>query len=141
MEASILNALLGGLIIGLAATMLFSLAGRIAGISGIVTAAIKPGIERGWRWLFLLGLLLGGFAYHAISGAAAPELARDNYWLAIAGGLIVGMGVRRGSGCTSGHSVCGIAQFSKRSIVSTIIFMAVGIATATTLNILLGTFQ
>lgn len=141
MEASTLNALLGGLIIGLAATVLFTLAGRIAGISGIVTAAIKPGIERGWRWLFILGLLLGGFAYHAISGAPAPELARDNYWLAIAGGLIVGIGVRRGSGCTSGHGVCGIARFSKRSIVSTIVFMSAGIVTATAVNILLGTFQ
>lgn len=64
MEASTMNALYGGLIIGLSATLLFALAGRIAGISGIVTAAIKPGSDRAWRWLFIVGLLLGGFAYH-----------------------------------------------------------------------------
>ena len=139
MEASTMNALYGGLIIGLAATLLFALAGRIAGISGIVTAAIKRGNDRSWRWLFILGLLLGGFAYHYIFGAPAPELARQSYWLAIAGGLIVGVGVRRGSGCTSGHGVCGIARFSKRSIVSTVVFMTAGIVTATLVNILLET--
>lgn len=140
MEASTINALIGGLIIGLAATLLFTLAGRIAGISGIVTAAIKPGNDRAWRWLFILGLILGGFAYHYFSGAPAPELARQSYGLAIAGGLIVGIGVRRGSGCTSGHGVCGIARFSKRSIASTIVFMAAGIITATIVNILMGAF-
>lgn len=140
MDASTMNALYGGLIIGLAAAMLFALAGRIAGISGIVAAAIKPGTDRGWRWLFIIGLLLGGFAYHAISGAPAPELARQSYVLAIAGGLIVGAGVRRGSGCTSGHGVCGIARFSKRSIASTVVFMAAGIVTATLVNMLMGSF-
>src|SRR6056300_232003 len=140
MEASTMNALYGGLIIGLSATLLFALAGRIAGISGIVTAAIKPGSDRAWRWLFIVGLLLVGFAYHYFSGAPAPQLARQSYWLAIAGGLIVGIGVRRGSGCTSGHGVCGIARFSKRSIVSTVVFMGAGIVTATLVNILLGAF-
>jgi len=141
MAASTINALLGGLIIGLAAAFLFGLAGRIAGISGILYGALTQSGDRAWRWLFVIGLLAGGFVYHLLSGNPAPDLARDNYTLAIVGGLLVGFGVRRGSGCTSGHGVCGIARFSKRSIVATLTFIGTGMLTATLVNMLMGGFQ
>ncbi len=138
MAESTLHALIGGLVIGLAAALLFALAGRIAGISGILYGALKQAGDRSWRWLFVGGLLAGGALYHYLSGQPAPDLARESYPLAIAGGLLVGIGVRRGSGCTSGHGVCGIARFSKRSIGATLTFMAAGIVTATLVNLLLG---
>ena len=141
MAASTLNAIMGGLLIGLAAAVMFGLAGRIAGISGIFFGALKQAGDRSWRWLFILGLPLGGIIYHWAFAAPSPQLARDSYLLAIVGGLLVGVGVRRGSGCTSGPGVCGIARCSKRSIGATLMFMATGIATATLVNILLGGFQ
>jgi uncharacterized protein len=141
MAVSTIHALLGGLVIGLAAAILFGLAGRIAGISGILYGGLTQSSDRSWRWLFVIGLLIGGFAYHQISGLPAPTLARDSYPLAIVGGLLVGIGVRRGSGCTSGHGVCGIARFSKRSIFATLTFMGAGVITATLVNMVLGGFQ
>ncbi len=138
MAESTLAAILGGLVIGLAATVLFTLGGRIAGISGILYGALKQSGERSWRWLFVGGLLVGGWLCHTLTGKPIPELARDSYILAVIGGLIVGIGVRRGSGCTSGHGVCGMARFSKRSIAATLTFIATGMVTATLLNIFLG---
>lgn len=138
MPESTLAALIGGLIIGLAAALLFALNGRIAGISGIVYSALREKAEASWRWLFIAGLILGGLACHWLTDKPLPELARDSYLLALAGGLLVGIGVRRGSGCTSGHGVCGLARLSGRSLAATLTFMASGILVASLVNMLAG---
>lgn len=124
-----LQPLLGGLMIGFAATGLLYLLGRIAGISGILWSAISDGGDRSWRWFFLGGMVLGPLLYHGISGAGYPAGPALGAPFAIAGGLLVGFGTRLGSGCTSGHGVCGIARLSTRSIVATGLFMATGILT------------
>ena len=124
-----LSGLLGGMMIGLAATLLLALNGRIAGISGILSAAVhKWNVDSGWKYAFLAGLVGGPFAYAGITGApAAVELQVEGLWLLVAG-LLVGFGTRLGSGCTSGHGVCGIARGSARSIVATVTFMAAAVA-------------
>ncbi len=125
-----LPALAGGILIGISATLLLWLNGRIAGISGILNGAMES-VEgdRRWRWLFLLGLLAGGGAY--IHWARVGYYAVDAHapWLMIAAGLLVGAGTRLGSGCTSGHGVCGLGRLSLRSLVATLIFMATAAAT------------
>lgn len=138
-NAQPLNGLVGGLMIGLAAAMMLLGAGRIAGVSGI--AARATGLGRGdmaltSAWGFLAGLPLGALAVaHAMDWkptAFAP-------WpvLAVAG-LLVGFGTRLGSGCTSGHGVCGISRLSPRSILATATFIAAGIATVTAVSLLGG---
>ncbi len=138
MASTTIAALIGGLVIGLAAALLFALTGRVAGISGILYGALRQGGDRSWRWLFVIGLLVGAWLCHQLTDKPVPELARDSYVLAVLGGLLVGFGVKRGSGCTSGHGVCGMARFSKRSIAATLTFIAAGMVTATILNIFLG---
>ncbi len=129
--------LAGGFLIGLAAVMLLALTGRIAGISGILSGAIHAGEGRSGRWLFLAGLVAGAAVHQWLSGAALP--VRELSWpLLAAGGLAVGLGTRLGSGCTSGHGVCGIARLSPRSIVATVVFMSTGIATVFVTRHLLG---
>ncbi|HEY2774852.1 MAG TPA: YeeE/YedE thiosulfate transporter family protein [Candidatus Binatia bacterium] len=126
-----LHSLLGGVLIGLSATAMLALLGRVAGISGIVGGLLSgERSERSWRAGFALGLLVGG----AVLGSLAPDsfamtLHRSAPTLAMAG-LLVGFGSRLGSGCTSGHGVCGIARASRRSITATMTFMATGAATA-----------
>lgn len=125
------SALIGGVLIGLASTMLLWLNGRVAGISGIVGALIPP--ARGdvrWRLLFALGLVLGAAVYGVAAGADRIAIQLDaSTPLLIVGGLLVGFGTRLGAGCTSGHGVCGIARMSPRSIVATAVFMVVAGAT------------
>jgi uncharacterized protein len=122
--------LIGGLMIGAAAALLFWLNGRIAGVSGIATCAV---LERGtagrWRWWWLAGLLAGG-AVAVTLHAGAPFTPRDGFPvpLLIVAGLLVGFGTRYGSGCTSGHGVCGVSRLSPRSLVATGVFMATGAA-------------
>ena len=121
------TALLGGALIGLAATVLYAGIGRIAGISGIVNNAIERRQERGWRLAFLAGLLAAAAAWFAWSG----EAPRNDFplpWL-LAAGLLVGFGTRLGNGCTSGHGICGLARLSKRSLIAVLVFMGSGVAT------------
>lgn len=118
--------LFGGALIGLSASMLLALHGRVAGISGIIGGLLqpKPG-EVAWRALFVLGLLLGG----SVMYLGAPTLFGVTTMppAVIAGaGLLVGFGTRLGGGCTSGHGVCGVSRLSKRSIVATATFMVGG---------------
>ena len=116
--------------IGLAAVLLLALNGRIAGISGILGGLIssrEPG-EKLWRVAFLLGLVVGPGLYRLLFGTLPLELQAETPAL-IAAGLLVGFGTRLGSGCTSGHGVCGLARLSPRSLVATITFMLVGFAT------------
>lgn len=121
---------LGGALIGLAAVLLLIAIGRIAGVSGIVGGLLaRAPAETGWRAAFVLGLWLGALVYCAIRGELFEMNLEATLPVTIAAGLLVGFGTRLGSGCTSGHGVCGIARFSKRSTVATLIFMAAGIAT------------
>jgi len=124
------SALLGGLMIGASAALFLMLNGRIAGISGILGGLIPP--ERGqaaWRLAFLAGLVITPLIYVA-SGGALPAIELDTSLpLLVVAGLIVGFGSRLGTGCTSGHGVCGIGRGSPRSIVATLVFMATAIAT------------
>lgn len=122
-------ALAGGVLIGLAAAMFALLNGRIAGISGILGGLLKP--LRGdiaWRAAFVLGLVGAPLVYTL--WAALPAVRIDaGYGALIAAGLLVGIGTRYGSGCTSGHGVCGLARLSPRSLAATAAFMAAGFAT------------
>lgn len=125
-----LSSLLGGALIGLSAVMLLWLNGRIAGISSIMSGLFTTaGANRHWRIAFLSGLLIGTALSQALAGVVLMPRQDYSNWLIIGGGLLVGIGTRVGSGCTSGHGICGIALFSKRSIVATAIFMACGLVT------------
>lgn len=121
--------LIGGALIGTSAGLMMLLHGRVAGISGIVglLATGRTGAEEShWRALFVGGLLLGGLLMSLLSPASF-EITLDRSWGALAlAGLLVGFGTRLGSGCTSGHGVCGIARFSPRSLVATGSFMVAG---------------
>jgi len=124
------SALVGGLLIGVAAWFLLYANGRIAGISGILGGLIPWSRgDAAWRLLFLAGLVLGAFAYRLIDASAAAITVTNSWPLLIAGGLLVGFGTRLGSGCTSGHGVCGLARLSWRSLTATACFMASGAAT------------
>ena len=125
-----LAALAGGLLIGLATASLVLLNGRIAGISGIVGGLLRPRSgDAGWRLAFLLGLVAAPLAYRLVTGGM-PEIHIDaGPALLIVAGLLVGIGTRYGSGCTSGHGVCGLSRLSPRSLVATLVFMAAGFAT------------
>ena len=135
-EANLIGGLIGGLLIGIAASLLLALNGRIAGISGILGGLIlphAPGSERSWRILFLIGLVAGAAIYVAISGGLAVEIVRTPIGLMIAG-FFVGVGTRLGSGCTSGHGVCGIGRRSPRSLAATATFIASGVVTVLVLR-------
>lgn len=123
------SALAGGALIGLAASLFVVANGRIAGISGLLGSLVQAGGEgRGEKALFLLGLLLAPLFWGLF--AELPPLQVDTGLLGlIAAGLLVGVGTRYGSGCTSGHGVCGISRLSPRSLVATLCFMAAGFAT------------
>jgi uncharacterized membrane protein YedE/YeeE len=122
------SALLGGMLIGLAAAMFALLNGRIAGISGILGDLLQRAADRGWRIAFLLGLVVAPLAWRAV--APLPDIRVSAGWpLLVVAGVLVGLGTRYGAGCTSGHGVCGISRLSPRSIVATLTFMAAGFAT------------
>ena len=125
-----LSALVGGALIGLSATLLLWSIGRIAGISGIVNGlGTAPRSDRAWRAAFLIGLMLaGGIAMQLLPHAPAREQTGSTPILLLAG-LLVGFGTRMGSGCTSGHGVCGLGRLSWRSLAAVLTFMATAIAT------------
>ncbi|WP_374369898.1 YeeE/YedE family protein [Dongia sp.] len=132
------RALIGGILIGLAAVMLMIRLGRIAGVSGILAnAATQSGEERNWRLAFLIGIVLGAYAMAESIGGFMPIFA-GGWPLLILGGLLVGYGTRMGSGCTSGHGICGLARFSKRSLAATLTFMASAIVTVFVVRHLIG---
>ncbi len=125
-----ISALVGGALIGLSATMLLLFNGRVAGISGIFNGLINPAqTDKAWRGLFLLGLILGTAIYVWSPQGGAPAPLSLSKSLLLLGGFLVGFGTRMGSGCTSGHGVCGLGRFSFRSLIATLTFMATGIAT------------
>ena len=135
-EFTPLTALIGGALIGVAATLLYVGIGRIAGISGILNNAIEHRSDRGWRMAFLTALIIAAGLWSTWAGVV-PRSAFPLPWLVVAG-LLVGFGTRMGNGCTSGHGVCGISRLSPRSLVATACFMAAGFATVYVLRHLLG---
>lgn len=122
-------ALIGGISIGLSATLLLAFNGRIAGISGIVNGAIAFSKQEFWRWLFILGMLLGGILYENVLAPQPTPTAAFTPWAMIIGGFLVGFGTRMGSGCTSGHGVCGLGRLSMRSLVAVLTFTIAAILT------------
>lgn len=134
-------ALIGGALIGLSSVLLMLLSGRIAGISGILGGLLPPTAgDTTWRLAFIVGLMLGGLGFLYLGDLSAIAIEADTPIL-IAAGLLVGFGTRLGSGCTSGHGICGVGRLSPRGIVATAIFLAVGMATVFVVRHLLGGFQ
>ncbi len=120
------SALIGGAMIGIAATMLLWLNGRIAGISGIASGLIAPAQgDTLWRAVFLIGLFAGTFAYRLADGPLQAIEINPSLPLLLGGGLLVGFGTGLGGGCTSGHGVCGLGRLSWRSVVATVTFLVV----------------
>ena len=130
---------LGGVLIGLAAAMIWLVHGRICGISGIFGRLLgAPGEQTNWTLSFVIGLLLGGWGlYHLDPSTMAMTIDRSPAALAGAG-LLVGLGTAMGNGCTSGHGVCGLSRLSKRSLVATCTFMATGGIAAFVVRVFLG---
>lgn len=130
--------LAGGLLIGLAVTILLYFNGRIAGVSGILGGLLKPTKgDIGWRAAFISGLMISSFVYLIASPLPVPTIDADTTTLIIAG-VMVGFGTRYGSGCTSGHGVCGLSRGSPRSFVATISFMGAGVLTVYFVKHLIG---
>lgn len=124
------TALIGGLLIGTAATLTLWANGRIAGISGILSGVmVTDSNDKRWRILFLLGMLSGALLFALVQGQAATLELQAGPALLVVAGLLVGFGTRLGSGCTSGHGICGIARFSRRSFTATLVFMVTAIVT------------
>ena len=120
------ESLFGGILLGISATILLLVNGKIAGISGIMNGIMSP--KKGdysWRLLFAVGMIAGGLISVLMLGVAVPSTANLSLGMVIAAGLLVGIGTRLGNGCTSGHGICCMGRLSKRSIVATCVFMAV----------------
>ncbi len=130
MEVNLIGGLIGGAMIGVASVLMLLLIGRIAGVSGIFGGALffRAVEDVPWRVAFIVGLILGAVLYRQLWAPLVIEMQVQGPMLVIAG-LLVGFGTRLGSGCTSGHGVCGIARRSKRSFTATLIFIAVAMAT------------
>ena len=122
------SSLAGGVLIGIAAALLLFLNGRIAGISGILGGLMRPVRgDAGWRMAFVLGLVVAPLAWGLFATLPAVRIEAGTVTLIVAG-LLVGLGTRYGSGCTSGHGVCGLSRLSPRSMVATAAFMLAGFA-------------
>lgn len=128
------SAAVGGVLIGLAVAILLILNGRIAGISGILAGVLKPTKgDTAWKLAFIIGILVAPLLF--ITFVYTPEVTiATSTPLLIAAGLLVGFGTRLGSGCTSGHGICGMARFSRRSMVAVVIFMLVAFITVAVIN-------
>ena len=122
-------ALAGGVLLGLASALFVLVNGRILGISGIVGGLLRPRAgDMGWRLAFVLGMLVAPGLYWLVVGPTQPRI--DASWgMVVIAGLLVGVGTRYGSGCTSGHGVCGLSRMSPRSLVATLAFMGAGFVT------------
>mgnify|MGYP000025164082 FL=1 len=121
--------LVGGILIGLASVLLWWFNGRIAGMSGIIANLLSvKTFNMKWQWAFIIGLVASPWIYQLFA-ELPPITVASSPWIYILGGLIVGFGTRLGSGCTSGHGICGNARLSKRSMVATLTFMLLGFLT------------
>jgi uncharacterized membrane protein YedE/YeeE len=136
------SALLGGALIGLAATLMLWVNGRITGISGILGGVLFPAkTDALWRVLFIGGLLSGAVVYTLVNGAPIDLQPQATPLLSVVAGFLVGFGTRLGSGCTSGHGICGIARVSKRSFAATGVFMCTAVVTVFLVRHVLGGAQ
>jgi uncharacterized membrane protein YedE/YeeE len=123
-----MESILGGVMIGVAASCMLLFNGRVTGISGILGGLLKnETLDKNWRFLFLLGLILGGFMLRLFYPTAFTIISSAQIGDYILAGLLVGFGTLLGSGCTSGHGVCGLSRFSLRSLAATVTFIAFGI--------------
>ncbi len=124
------SALIGGALIGLAAAGMWWLLGRLAGVSGILGAAmISRGEDLAWRAAFIAGLFLAGLAAIVLFPGEVPFKLEAGYGQVLIAGALVGFGTQMGSGCTSGHGVCGVSRLSPRAVAATLLFMAAGMVT------------
>jgi uncharacterized protein len=139
MMESIMMALAGGALIGIAASALLLFSGRVAGISGILGGLLSKAPKDGpWRLAFIGGLLVGGLLLAILWPGTFHSPTGRTLLMVAAAGVLVGFGTRLGNGCTSGHGICGLSRFSGRSLVATLTFMGTGFATATLVGILSG---
>lgn len=121
-------ALAGGILLGLASAMFILVNGRVLGISGIVGGLLRPKTgDAGWRISFVLGMLAAPLLYMLVAGPV-PATIDASWGTVVLAGLLVGVGTRYGSGCTSGHGVCGLSRLSPRSLAATLSFMGAGFA-------------
>lgn len=124
------ESLVGGMLLGLSATLLMILNGKVAGISGVCTGILLPkNREFPWRVGFAIGMVIGGFTLVKLMDFPIPRSFDMPLWQLAVAGLLVGIGTRLGNGCTSGHGICGIGRWSHRSIVATAVFMIVAMVT------------
>lgn len=131
-----LASFLGGIILGLTSALMLILFGRIMGISGIVgTALERPKNDTLWRLVFLVGLISSAVIFAPFVDMPRTVPMETNFWLIVLAGLLVGYGTRLGSGCTSGHGICGISRLSVRSLVATGVFMVAGIITVAIMQV------
>ena len=133
-EFTPLASTVGGLLIGISAVLVMLFFGRIAGINGITTQAMRPFAtsdlsDWGWRVAFLVGLVVSPALVSAVTAAPVAQTVPENLPVMAAAGLLVGVGTALGSGCTSGHGVCGLARLSQRSLVAVLVFMGAAFAT------------
>lgn len=142
-----MSATIGGVLIGLSAALFLALNGRVTGISGIAGGLLVPvSGDRLWRALFIAGLILGGVIYRIVSGWGESSLfigvdhiqAVASPVVLVIAGLLVGVGTTLGSGCTSGHGICGLARQSPRSLVATLTFVATGFITVAVVKLWIG---
>jgi uncharacterized protein len=120
--------LVGGVLIGFSVSLMLLWNGRVTGISGIVNGVLNPiKGDTSWKWYFLGGLLLGGALIKFVLPTAFSGQLETEIWTVVVAGLLVGFGTILGSGCTSGHGICGISRLSPRSIVATLVFISAGI--------------
>ncbi|MGI9483773.1 MAG: YeeE/YedE family protein [Hyphomicrobiales bacterium] len=135
-----LSATAGGILIGIAVLVLMGLNGRLAGVSGIVGGLLPPGSaeDKGWRVAFIAGLAGAPFLYIAFTSGEIVQSVSENLPLMMAAGLLVGFGSALGTGCTSGHGVCGMARISKRGIIATCTFMATAAITVFVIRHMIG---
>ena len=134
---SIIAALLGGALVGAAASWLLWTEGRVAGVSGILDGAMSVSDEpERWRGSFIAGLVAGGIVVWVVSPSSIASIPGRSLPVILIAGVAVGYGTRMGGGCTSGHGVCGLSRLSRRSLAATAVFMATGAAAATLMGLL-----
>jgi uncharacterized membrane protein YedE/YeeE len=133
-----ISALVGGALIAVSLAVMLIATGRIIGLSGLFAGLLRmPSGDSAWRAYFIAGMFAVGGVFRVLEPATFDYAARVPLWLVAVSGVLVGVGTRASNGCTSGHGLCGMSRLSKRSIIATITFFAIGVATAT----LIGTVQ
>lgn len=134
-----ISASIGGFLIGVSALLLLLFNGRVAGISGIVAGATTGSYQdSGWRWCFIVGIVVAPILYQIAYGETVVIETTASMPILIIGGLLVGYGTRLGSGCTSGHGVCGLSRLSFRSFVAVLTFMGTAVGTVAVVRLLTG---